>query len=131
VDRRLNARRIAPVAAIDAQDAEAVAAAFARAEVASTAVGVNVLPQLAPLIAAGLRRRAAENPKPLNLLLGENALDAHTRLREALLQTLAPNEQPLLETCSAWCAASSGVKPSLNCLATRQACASIAIARSL
>jgi mannitol-1-phosphate 5-dehydrogenase len=85
---------IAPVSAIDAQDIEAIAAAFARAEVASTAVGVNVLPQLAPLIAAGLRRRAAENPKPLNLLLGENALEAHTRLRDALLQTLAPDEHP-------------------------------------
>ena len=89
---------IAPVSAIDAQDSEAIAAAFARAEVASTAVGVNVLPQLAPLIAAGLRRRAAENPKPLNLLLGENALDAHTRLRDALLQTLTPDEHPLLES---------------------------------
>ena len=88
---------IAPVSAIDAQDSEAVAAAFARAEVASTAVGVNALPQLAPLIAAGLRRRAAENPKPLNLLLGENALDAHTRLQNALLQNLAPDEQPLLK----------------------------------
>ncbi len=85
---------IAPVAAIDAQDAEAVAVAFARAEVASTAVGVNALPQLAPLIAAGLRRRAAENPKPLNLLLGENALEAHTRLHDALMQTLAPDEHP-------------------------------------
>ncbi|BCW95417.1 MAG: hypothetical protein WHS44_00240 [Fimbriimonadales bacterium] len=88
---------IAPVSAIDARDTEAVAAAFARADVASTAVGVHALPQLAPLIAAGLRRRAAENPAPLNLLLGENALHAHTLLCDALLQTLAPEEHRLLE----------------------------------
>jgi mannitol-1-phosphate 5-dehydrogenase len=36
--------RIAPVSAIDAHDTEAVAAAFAHAEVASTAVGVSALP---------------------------------------------------------------------------------------
>ncbi|MGQ9657994.1 MAG: hypothetical protein ACUVV1_08840 [Fimbriimonadales bacterium] len=89
--------QIAPVSAIGLQDVEAIAAAFARADVASTAVGVGTLPQLVPLIAAGLRRRANENPSPLNLLLGENALDAHMRLREALLQALAPDEQPLLE----------------------------------
>ena len=89
--------QIAPVSAIASQDVEAVAAAFARADVAATAVGVGTLPQLAPLIAAGLRRRTTENPAPLNLLLGENAIDAHTRLRDALLQALAPDEQPLLE----------------------------------
>ena len=88
--------QIAPVDAIDAQDTEAIATAFARANLASTAVGVNALSQLAPLIAAGLRCRAAKNPKPLNFLLGENALDAHTRLRDALLLTLTPDEQPLL-----------------------------------
>ncbi len=87
---------ITPVAAIDARDTDAVAEAFAQAAVASTAVGVSALPTLAPLIAAGLRRRAAENPTPLNLLLGENALDAHTRLQTALLEQLAPHEQPLL-----------------------------------
>lgn len=87
---------IAPVAAIDAQAVESVADAFARAQVASTAVGVNALPGLAPLVAAGLRRRAAENTPPLNLLLGENAVNAHIVLREALQQVLHPEEQPLL-----------------------------------
>lgn len=88
---------IAPVVAIEASDTDAVAEAFARASVVSTAVGVNALPSLAPLIAAGVRRRAAANPVPINLLLGENALDAHTLLRDALLRTLAPEEQPLLQ----------------------------------
>ncbi len=89
---------IAPVSAIDASDIDAVADAFARAEVASTAVGLNMLPSLAPLIAAGLRRRAADNPKPLNLLLGENAVNADAVLRDALLRHLAPDERPLLDS---------------------------------
>ncbi|MCS7301027.1 MAG: hypothetical protein NZ556_05685 [Fimbriimonadales bacterium] len=87
---------IAPVSAIHATDVDAVAEAFTRAAVASTAVGLNALPSLAPLIAAGLRRRATENPTPLNLLLGENALNADTVLRDALLSALNPNEHDLL-----------------------------------
>ncbi|MCX7926298.1 MAG: hypothetical protein N2554_10875 [Fimbriimonadales bacterium] len=87
---------IAPVSAVNASDVDAVADAFACADVASTAVGLNMLPSLAPLIAAGLRRRAAQNPKPLNLLLGENAVNADTVLRDALQKTLSPDEHTLL-----------------------------------
>ncbi|MFN4033721.1 MAG: hypothetical protein ACK4ME_08950 [Fimbriimonadales bacterium] len=89
---------IAPVSAIDAADEDAVADAFARADLASTAVGLNALPSLAPLVAAGLRRRAETNPKPLNLLLGENAINADALLRNALLQILHPDEHTLLES---------------------------------
>jgi mannitol-1-phosphate 5-dehydrogenase len=88
---------IAPVSALDARDIDAVAEAFAHCEVASTAVGLSFLPSLAPLVAAGLRRRAAVNPQPLNLLLGENAVNAAAILRDALLQSLSPDEQPLLQ----------------------------------
>ncbi|MDW8051335.1 MAG: hypothetical protein RMJ83_02515 [Armatimonadota bacterium] len=88
---------IAPVSAIEASDTEAVAKAFATTTVASTAVGVNVLPALAPLLAAGLRRRAEENPTPILVLLGENDVEAHIRLRNALLSALAPEEHSLLE----------------------------------
>ncbi|GIV07267.1 MAG: mannitol-1-phosphate 5-dehydrogenase [Fimbriimonadales bacterium] len=87
---------IAPVSALNASDIEAVAEAFARCAVASTAVGLSALPSLAPLVAAGVRRRAAVNPQPLNLLLGENAVNADAVLRDALLQTLNPDEHHLL-----------------------------------
>lgn len=89
---------IAPVSAISASDIDAVADAFAHAEVASTAVGVNLLPSLAPLIVAGLRRRASENPQSLNLLLGENAVNADTVLRDALSASLRPDEHHLLQS---------------------------------
>lgn len=87
---------IAPVSALHTSEIDAVADAFARADVASTAVGLNALPGLAPLIAAGLRRRAQQNSKPLNLLLGENAISADAVLRDALLQTLNPDEHEML-----------------------------------
>lgn len=89
---------IAPVSAINAAHVDAVADAFARAQVASTAVGLNALPSLAPLIAAGLRRRAETNPNPINLLLGENAINADALLRDALLHTLRPDEHTLLNS---------------------------------
>ncbi|MCS7208190.1 MAG: hypothetical protein NZ874_01315 [Fimbriimonadales bacterium] len=87
---------IAPVSALHASDTDAVAEVFASACVASTAVGLSALPKIAPLVAAGLRRRARMNPEPLNLLLGENALNADAVLRNALLQAISPDEQPLL-----------------------------------
>lgn len=89
---------IAPVSAISAANVDTVADAFARAQVASTAVGLNALPSLAPLIAAGLRRRAETNPNPINLLLGENAINADALLRDALLHTLRPDEHTLLNS---------------------------------
>ncbi|MCX7993446.1 MAG: hypothetical protein N2651_07225 [Fimbriimonadales bacterium] len=88
---------IAPVSAIHTADVDAVADAFAHAGFASTAVGLNALPSLNPLIIAGLRRRASGNPKPINLLLGENALNADAVLRDALLHTLNPDERPVLK----------------------------------
>jgi mannitol-1-phosphate 5-dehydrogenase len=60
-----------------------------------------------------------KNPKPLNLLLGENALEAHTRLRDALLQTpRARRNTPCWENIGLVRLHYSGVKPSRSCLAT-------------
>lgn len=76
---------IAPVRALHTEQREAVAEACMQAVIAATAVGVNVLPSVAPLLAQGLRRRAAQHKLPFNILLGENDLHADQVLREALL----------------------------------------------
>lgn len=74
----------APVSALPPEPGEALAQAFCEAAVVSTAVGVNLLPTIAPLIAFGLRARAEAHKPPLNILLGENDLHADRILREAL-----------------------------------------------
>ena len=68
---------VAPVRALLAGDAAAVAAEVAAADIAATAVGVRALPFVAPLVAAGIARRAADgNTTPLNIIICENLKDA-------------------------------------------------------
>ncbi|GBC92621.1 Mannitol-1-phosphate 5-dehydrogenase [bacterium HR15] len=76
---------IAPVRALHTDEQAAVAEACVQAVIAATAVGVNALPSVAPLLAEGLRQRADQHKLPFNILLGENDLHADQVLREALL----------------------------------------------
>jgi mannitol-1-phosphate 5-dehydrogenase len=65
------------VRAVSGQDVEAVAAEIASADIMATAVGANVLPRIAPAIAAGIARRARlADPRPLNIIVCENLKDA-------------------------------------------------------
>lgn len=74
----------APVSALLPNQKNAIAEAFCEAVVVSTAVGVNLLPDIAPLIALGLEARASDSCPPINILLGENDLHADQILRSAL-----------------------------------------------
>lgn len=76
--------RCAPVSALLPEPAEAVAEAFCEADVVSTAVGVNHLSTIAPIIATGLQARSRAHKPPINILLGENDLHADALLRQAL-----------------------------------------------
>jgi mannitol-1-phosphate 5-dehydrogenase len=76
------------VRALHGRDAEAVADALAACDLASTAVGVRFLPQIAAPLAAGLARRAARSGQPLNVIVCENLLDAAQTLRAAVLERL-------------------------------------------
>ncbi|MBV9850187.1 MAG: mannitol dehydrogenase [Armatimonadetes bacterium] len=89
---------IGSVRAIDARDAEAVAAALAEADLAGTSVGVDVLPRVAPTLAAGLSARAARGGGPLNVLLCENQWHAAPLMRDLLLPHLAPPARDFLDT---------------------------------
>jgi mannitol-1-phosphate 5-dehydrogenase len=114
-DRRLadliNARRRYPLRLLDAYtkaevslsiegiealgtgEGQRVAEAFARAEVAGTAVGVENLPAIAPLIAAGIRLRKAMGAGPVDVYLCENSFGAAARLREAVHSSLSEAER--------------------------------------
>lgn len=69
---------IAPVAALHSvRQAGEVERLVAGASLAATAVGVRVLPAVAPLVAAGIRRRAAEGQaQSLDIIICENLKDA-------------------------------------------------------
>jgi len=74
------------VDAVSALDAEAVAAAVARADVIGTAVGAKVLPIVLRSLAAGLARRAA----PVSILFCENLHGAAALARRELTAALPP-----------------------------------------
>ena len=73
---------VAPVRALHGADVAAVAAAMATADLVSTAVGLGVLDRLGGVLAAAARARGG---RPLDVLVCENGLDAHERLRAAVV----------------------------------------------
>ena len=78
VDNDLDQKvEIAPVRALHAQEADAVAQAVAEVKIAATAVGVRALEHIAPLLAAGVVCRAKAGIRtPLNVIVCENLKDA-------------------------------------------------------
>ncbi|MDQ2687731.1 MAG: hypothetical protein M3Y28_07685 [Armatimonadota bacterium] len=79
------------VQALNAQDETAVVHAIVRADLVSTAVGVSVLPKIAPVLAAGINARAREDCSPIDILLCENQWHAATLMRELLQLHIAPD----------------------------------------
>ncbi len=64
---------ISNVRAVDGRDIPAVADEILTAQLMCTAVGVNVLPKVAPTIAAGIKARAdAGVAEPINIIICEN-----------------------------------------------------------
>jgi mannitol-1-phosphate 5-dehydrogenase len=73
---------ISPVRALRVQETDAVAQALGEASIAATAVGVRALPQVAPLVAAGIARRAARGVEAaLSIIVCENMQEAATTFR--------------------------------------------------
>ncbi len=56
-------------------------AEIASADIMATAVGVNVLSKIAPVIAKGISLRKAESGRPLDIILAENQLEADRIMR--------------------------------------------------
>ena len=82
------------VRGINGRDTEAVSAAIARAQVMATAVGVHILPRIAPILASGIQKRWELGIEaPLNILICENLLDAHHYLRGLIEKELSRAEQ--------------------------------------
>jgi mannitol-1-phosphate 5-dehydrogenase len=86
---RVEEATVGPVRALHASQVDAVAAVLAEATIGATAVGVRALPYVAPVVAAGIARRAAGGvDTPLNLIICENLKDAAVALRSMVLSHL-------------------------------------------
>ncbi len=89
---------IAHVRAVDGRDGEAVAREIVAADLLATAVGVRALPQVAPVIALGIARRAeAGVGAPLNVIICENLKDASQALRGMVQEHLPEEHHGYLE----------------------------------
>ena len=78
------------VSAVDGRDKEHAAQTLARAAVASTAVGLNALPYIAPVIARAIELRFADdNALPLDIMLCENVKNGEAYMRGLVREHLA------------------------------------------
>lgn len=68
------------VDAVDGKNADAVVDTIAGTDLLCTALGVNILPIVAPLIAKAVLKRKADSGKPLNILICENMIGSNTYL---------------------------------------------------
>jgi len=86
------------VSAVNGRAVTAAAAALAKADIASTAVGLHALPHIAPVIAAAVDLRFKNGAAaPLDIIVCENVKDGEAHLRALVAQHLAPELHGLLE----------------------------------
>jgi len=74
--------------AIATTESSRIAERIAEADVLGTAVGVNKLEQIAPLLAAGMMRRRQRGHAPVDIYLCENIYGAAEMLKESVLESL-------------------------------------------
>ena len=93
--------RISNISGVDSGGGEIVDE-IVRAEIITTAVGLRILPFIAPAIAKGIAaRRAAGVGEPLNVIACENGIRATSQLKEEVYKHLSAEE-------AAWCDAHVG-----------------------
>ena len=72
---------------------EQVVSAIAEADLVTTAVGPNVLPLIAGLIAEGLKKRIQTGANPLNIIACENMIGGSSLLKEEVYEKLGDEER--------------------------------------
>jgi len=86
------------VKGIDGRNSDEVISAIASADMMATAIGVNVLPRIVPLIAQGIRaRKESGNKEPLNIIICENLIDADKFLHKLLSEQFNEEENKYFE----------------------------------
>lgn len=91
--RQEEVRTISDFTSVAVSDVRTIAAVFAEASCAATAVGVGNLEAIAPPIAAGIRERMARRGDPIDIYLCENRYAAFSQLKEAVYRNLVARER--------------------------------------
>ena len=74
--------------------------AIAEADVVTTAVGLVILPRIAPTIAAAIEKRMANGVKePMNIIACENAIRATSQLKAAVYERLSEEGKAYADEC--------------------------------
>jgi mannitol-1-phosphate 5-dehydrogenase len=76
---------------------EQVIEAIAEADLVTTAIGPNILPFIADLLADGLRKRMERTDKPLNIIACENMIGGTSFLKEKIYEKLTVDEISLFD----------------------------------
>ncbi|MFP5115844.1 mannitol-1-phosphate 5-dehydrogenase [Bacillaceae bacterium C204] len=80
-----------------AKNPEQVIAAIAEADLVTTAIGPNILPFIAGIIADGLRKRVEQTNRPLNLIACENMIGGTSLLKEKIFEKITAEEAAQFE----------------------------------
>ena len=83
---------VKPVRAVNSLTDQAIDE-IVNCEIMATAVGVNVLPKIAPVIARGMVARMERTGKPLDIILCENQLGADELMRGWIYEKLTDEEK--------------------------------------
>ncbi len=75
------------------QDPEKVVDQIVKADIITTAVGPNVLPVIARLLAEGLKARRQQSGEPLNIIACENMVGGSTLLKERVFEHIDDEEK--------------------------------------
>lgn len=87
------------IKAIDGRNTQAVSKEVFDTDIMTTAVGANALKKAAPLVAQGMKRRADFGiEEPVNMIIGENLLDAARLLKNYLLGCTEPQYMDYLNS---------------------------------
>lgn len=97
------------VRGIDGNNEDEIAREISEADIMATAVGVNILPKIAPVIAKGLALRwGKKNNSPLNVIVCENLLNAAAHMAKLVSQYISPEQTHKLQECVGFVDASIG-----------------------
>jgi len=88
---------VSNVRAVNGRDTEAAAAEIADADLLGTSVGASLLRHIAPVIAAGLARRAQRNAPPISIVICENLLNSAAVLKNLLLDSISEDTRRYIQ----------------------------------
>jgi mannitol-1-phosphate 5-dehydrogenase len=80
-----------------ASNPEKVIDAIVEADLITTAIGPNILPFIANLVADGLRRRAELTDRPVNIIACENMIGGSTLLKEKVYEKISDEEKAVFD----------------------------------